>query len=174
MKIFNLYFKYFLLISTVYFILKAITGFIIYRSFNHEKLLSDTLFFGIPITLILVTYHIYKLNYTAKKFRAEIINYGAFQTENFYSNLSPIEIFENLKNKKFLDKIELQNENQILIEIGFTGKSWGDKVVVNSKKAKSRFEYKVQSKPIFPLTIIDFGQNLENVQRVKQYSKNFA
>ena len=175
MKLFKLSIKFFLLIVLIYSIFILGIYLLADREITLNGFVTRNLIFGIVMTLILVPFHKYQVNSTAKEFGLKSPDYDVAQIRVFYSSKSPEQVFKSIEKRSHYGKVSFLEANQIIkIKTGFSGKSWGDRIIINSMKEKEKYKYEVQSKPIFPLTIIDFGQNLENVFMIERYSKMLA
>ena len=172
MKLFKLYIKYFLVVSLIYTLLMVGLDLITNREITFSSIVIRILIFGVAMTLVLVTFHWYQVRNIAKQYGLKTPDYEVEQKRVFHSDNSPEQIYSTLKNRPIYRKVTFQEENKkIEIRTGFSGKSWGDKIIINSEKENGNYLYKVQSKPTSFLTIIDFGQNLENVLKIEHYAK---
>jgi hypothetical protein len=54
-------------------------------------------------------------------------------------------------------------------------KSWGEeiKIILKSNK-ENNFEYQLSSSPKLKTTIVDYGKNLENINKIESVIKNIA
>ena len=66
-------------------------------------------------------------------------------------------------------------ENGVLLKTGMTMKSWGEeiKIILKSNK-ENNFEYQLSSSPKLKTTIVDYGKNLENINKIESVIKNIA
>jgi hypothetical protein len=136
---------------------------------------SRILIFGLGMSLILVTFHKYQVKNVARKYGVEDPDLKVRQNRSFRSKVGIMEIYELLKYRNGFSKICLDEYSGIIsISTGFNGKSWGDKIIISQDKSSSEQHYQITSKPIFPFTVIDFGQNLENTLKVEYLIKNLA
>lgn len=148
--------------------LDSLTG----REITFSNIFFRILIFGVGMTLGLVSFHWYQVKNIANQYGLKNPDYEVEQNRVFYSNNSPEKIYNTLKNRPFYRKVTFKEENQIIeIKTGFSGKSWGDKIIIDAKKENGNYVYNVQSKPTSFLTVIDFGQNLENVLKIEHYAK---
>jgi hypothetical protein len=54
-------------------------------------------------------------------------------------------------------------------------KSWGEEIkIILKSKTKSEFEYMISSSPKLKTTLVDYGKNLENINRIENAIKNIA
>jgi len=164
-----------LVVSFIYLILMIILDLVSSREMTINNLVIRILIFGFGMTIVLVTFHINQVKNIAKKYGIENPDYEVRQKREFYSDLEPESIFNSIdKNNKYSKVAYNKMNKSIYLKTEFSGKSWGDKLFVSAQKDKNGFKYEIISKPIFPLTIIDFGQNLENVSKLENYIKNLA
>jgi len=143
--------------------------------FRLWKFLFMTFFFGIIMSLILVSFHKRRLKENGIH---EITdeNLGVSQTKNFRTELSKSELIEKLKNDPLSRKMKLlEVENGILLKTTMSWKSWGEKIEIILKSVqKPEFEYQVTSSSRFKITLIDYGKNLENINRIQNLIKSIA
>ncbi|CAL65861.1 hypothetical protein [Christiangramia forsetii] len=172
MKLFKLYSKFFIVVALTYSILMIGMDLVTGREITLYGIVIRILIFGIGMTLTLVSFHKYQVNNTAKAFGLKNPDYEVNQKKVFVSDKTPEQIYNIIKRRSQFRKVNFHESDQIIeIKTGFSGKSWGDNITIRSKKEKENYKYQVESKPIFPLTVIDFGQNLENVLKIERYSK---
>ena len=51
--------------------------------------------------------------------------------------------------------------------------SWGEEIsIILQTKGESDFNYKISSRPKLKMTLVDFGKNLENVNRLENVIKS--
>ncbi|MBE27378.1 MAG: hypothetical protein CMN33_06815, partial [Saprospirales bacterium] len=95
------------------------------------------------------------------------------QTE-FISKVSRDEFISRLSKDKVMSRMKLKtNEGTLKLNSGVTWKSWGETIAIKiSSASEGMFKYQIQSKPKLPITIIDFGKNLENILMIKKLVKN--
>ena len=173
--IIKLYLKTFLLTSIPYFALITLFSLDKISEIFMLKDISASLFFGIFMSLVLVSFHLYKL----KKDGVENItdeNIGVNQTITLETKLNKNELIQKLKLDPEIGKMKMSEmENGVLLKTGITLKSWGEeiKIIIKSNK-ENNFEYQVSSSPKLKTTIIDYGKNLENVNKIESVIKNIA
>ncbi|MDY8137493.1 hypothetical protein [Aquimarina sp. 2201CG5-10] len=143
--------------------------------FKLWKYLFMTFFFGITMSLILVSFHRFRLK---KNGIQEITNEnaGVNQTRNLKTELNKSDLIEKLKKDPVIGKMKITEiDNGILLKTGTTWKSWGEEIKISLKSAnKNDFEYTVSSSPKLKTTLFDYGKNLENVTRVENVIKNIT
>ena len=171
----KLYIKTFLLTAIPYFALMTLFGFDEISKTFIFKNITASLFFGILMSLILVSFHWYKL----KNVGVENItddNIGVNQTKIIETELSKNEIIQKLKLDPTIGKMNMSEmENGVLLKTGMTMKSWGEeiKIILKSNK-ENNFEYQLLSSPKLKTTIVDYGKNLENINKIESVIKNIA
>ena len=77
---------------------------------------------------------------------------------------------------RMIKKGTIQNENssagRIEAKAGMTWKTWGERISFDVRKISDReSEVEVSSRPIIRTTLVDYGKNLENVERILLYLK---
>jgi hypothetical protein len=173
--IIKLYFKTFLLTSIPYFALMTLFSLDENNEIFVLKNISASLFFGMFMSLALVSFHWYKL----KKDGVEIItdeNIGVNQSRIIQTKLNKTELIHKLKLDPKIGKMKMMEmENGVLLKTGMTMQSWGEeiKIILKSNK-ENNFEYQISSAPKLKTTIVDYGKNLENVNKIESVIKNIA
>ena len=142
--------------------------------FNLWSLLITSFFFGIAMSLILVSVQKYRL----KKNGVQEIsdkNFGVSQTAYIKSDLNKSELINKLKTDPVIRKMTMiEIENGILLQTGMTWKSWGEEIkIILKTDQESDFEYEISSSPKLKTTLIDYGKNLENIDQVKRAIKRY-
>tara|TARA_Y100000385_G_scaffold269916_1_gene308447 strand:+ start:385 stop:915 length:531 start_codon:yes stop_codon:yes gene_type:complete len=171
--ILKLYIKAFLIMGLMYASLMAITGYIDGESFSIFKFLFHAIFFGGTMSLTLVS--IYKSNLNDKGItNPSEENLKSVQQTEFISKVSRDEFISRLSKDKVMSRMKLKtNEGTLKLNSGVTWKSWGETIAIKiSSASEGMFKYQIQSKPKLPITIIDFGKNLENILMIKKLVKN--
>jgi hypothetical protein len=173
--ILKLYLKTFLLTVIPYFILKTLFGLADDSELIIWKNMSASLFLGIFMSLILVSFHWYKLKKDGiENFTDD--NVGVNQTRIIETNLNKKELIHKLKLNPTIGKMKMtEMENGVVFKTGMTMKSWGEeiKIILISNK-ESNFEYQVTSSPKLKITIVDYGKNLENINKIENVIKKIA
>lgn len=171
----KLYLKTFLLTGIPYGLLMIGTDILEGEGFSLFKFLFLTFFFGITMSLTQVSLHKYSL----KKHGINDVtdaNVGVAQTKKFFSELNLTELKIKLNNDPAIRKMKMKDtENGILLTTGISWKSFGENIniFINSHH-DSRYEYVVSSSPKIKTTMVDYGKNLENVNRIEKLIKNIA
>ena len=171
----KLYLKTFLLTGIPYALIMLGFDLADGHGFKLWKFLFMTLFFGITMSLILVSFHRYRL----KKMGVQEItseNLGVNQTKKIKSGINKSKLIETLKNDPITGKMKMKEiENGILLMTNMTWKSWGEEIKILLKSEEnSDFEYQVSSSPKLKITLADYGKNLENVILIENTIKNIA
>ncbi|MBS1777592.1 MAG: hypothetical protein JSS64_15100 [Bacteroidetes bacterium] len=166
--IIKLYLKAFVLIAISSFGVMILLSL---SDFSKKIILKDiitSLFFGLFMSLILVSYHLYRI----KKNGIKIItddNIGVNQTLTIETKLCLNEVIQKIKIDPNFGKMKMKVvENGIILETRTTMKSWGEaiKIIMNSNK-ENLFKYQVSSSPKLKTTIVDYGKNLENINKIE-------
>ncbi|WP_299438310.1 hypothetical protein [uncultured Aquimarina sp.] len=143
------------------------------EGFRLWKYLFMTFFFGITMSLILVSFHQYRLK---KNGIQEISNDNirVNQSINLKTGLNKTDLIKKLKTDPIIGKMKMKEiENGILLKSGISWKSWGEEIKIMLKSEKeSDFEYIISSSPKLKTTLVDYGKNLENVYRIENVIKN--
>lgn len=173
--IIKLYIKTFLLTAIPYYIFMTLFGLADDNQTIIWKNMLASLFFGIFMSLILVSFHWYKL----KKDGVENItddNVGVNQTRIIETKLNKNELIHKLKSDPIIGKIKMTEiENGVLFKTGMTMKSWGEEIkIILISNNESNFEYQITSNPKLKTTIVDYGKNLENINKIESIIKNNA
>lgn len=171
----KLYLKTFLVLGIPYGLFMVGSDLVEGKGFSLWKFLFLTSFFGITMSLILVSFHRYRLKKNGIQEITEE-NLGVSQTKNLQSKLNKKELIEKLKTDPIIGKMKMTEiENGILIKSGMTWKSWGEVIkIILSFNRGDDFEYQVSSRPKLKTTLFDYGKNLENVNRIENVLKNIA
>ena len=171
----KLYLKVFLRVGVLYVLI--ILGFDLAdgNGFRLWKLIFIFFYFGITMSILNISYHIYMLK---KNGIQEITNetLKASQTKSLNSEMNKTELIQKLKKDPIIGKMKMTEiENGILIKTKMTWKSFGEEIKIISKSDEnSDFEYQVSSCPKLKTTLLDYGKNLENITRIINAIKNIA
>lgn|SRR5690554_3880608 len=171
----KLYLKTFLLTGIPYGLIMLGFDLADGNGFRLWKFIFLTLFFGVTMSLILVSFHRYRL----KKSGVQEIsdqNLGVSQKKDIKSELSKSELIEKLKTDPIIGKMKMtETENGILLNTGMTWKSWGEEIkIIQKANEECGFDYRIISRPKLITTLVDYGKNLENVNRIENVIKNIA
>ncbi|HUR30598.1 MAG TPA: hypothetical protein VMZ69_04150 [Saprospiraceae bacterium] len=125
--------------------------------------------FGTFMSLILVTFHLIRLRYLGiKEFTTEILRPS--QKKILQSDISKQELISKLKSDPVVGKMQMnENGNEISLKSGMNLWGFGENISIkiNPKTIQST-EYEIESTPIMKTTLVDFGKNLQNVNRIEK------
>ncbi|TXC90451.1 hypothetical protein FS935_10960 [Metabacillus litoralis] len=128
------------------------------------------LVFGLFMSLILTI-----LDYQSNKSIGEGKSSGVHKKGSIEVQLPGHEAFKVCKKVgSVLNGARISYENQqkglLIIKTGISWKTWGDiiEVVVEEVGANST-RVSIQSRPLVPTTLVDYGKNSENIQRIIRY-----
>jgi uncharacterized Zn finger protein (UPF0148 family) len=83
-----------------------------------------------------------------------------------------LESVDSLNKSKLIEKNK--GAGHITAKCGFTLKTWGDKIEFKIKIIdEDRTEVEFSSKPIMPLTVFDYGKNLQNIKTLENVLKPY-
>ena len=164
--IFKQYVKMFLLFGIIYGCISWIMDFLVGDSTVIPVYLFSSVFFGAAMSLTLVTYQRYRL----KKDGVEDLNDSNLkvnQSKKIILELSIDEIMSKLKTDSELAKMGIKKtDDEIVIKTGITWRSWGEVIRIIRNQNSNGSEYTVQSSSKVKATLIDYGKNLHNVERI--------
>ncbi|NKI25502.1 hypothetical protein HCG49_02875 [Arenibacter sp. 6A1] len=171
----KLYLKTFFYTGIPYGLIMMAFDFVDGNGFRLWKFLLMASFFGITMSLILVSFHKHRL----QKNGIQVItdeNLGVTQRKSLTSELNKLELIEKLKIDPIIGKMKMTKiENGILLKTGMTWKSWGEEIkIIQKTDIVTDFEYQISSSPKLRTTLIDYGKNLENINRIEKAIKNIA
>jgi hypothetical protein len=143
--------------------------------FRLWKFLFLIFFFGTTMSITLVSFHKNRLKKNGIKELTDK-NLGVNQTKSLKSELSKIELIEKLKLDPIIGKMKMnETEKGIVLKTGVTWKSWGEEIKIILKSIKDKeFEYEISSNPRLKTTLVDYGKNLQNVNKIENVIKNIA
>lgn len=151
-----------------YGICMLVIGLVNGHEFRLGFFLFSTLIFGTTMSLFSVSVHIRRL----KKIGVQKItsdNLKVSQNKVLKSKLTKAMLIEKLQIDPLMGKMKMTEiEQGLIIETGMTWKSRGEeiKIIISSFENKL-YEYQISSKPKLKPTLVDFGRNLENVNRIE-------
>lgn len=113
-------------------------------------------------------YHVYKHIREIKKLHPGSLNASDFQVHqvlNLQTPLTKAQILTKLQTNFPAKEWEMASEpDTIRLKTSYSWKSWGEKVQIRIKKLNEELsEIIIESKPINPITLWDFGKNQENI-----------
>lgn len=170
----KLYLRTFLLPGILYGLLTAGFDLADGNGFRLWKFLFLTFCFGC-MSFLLVQFHKYRLKKNGVQEMTDQ-NLGVSQKKNLKSEFNKSELIEKLKSDPIIGKMKMQEiENGIILKTGMTWLSWGEEIrIILQTKGVSDFDYQISSRPKLKMTLVDFGKNLENVNRIENVMKNMA
>jgi len=164
-----LYIKYFFITGLLYAVLRILLDLAIDRETSWYDFFINFVIFGLGMSLAVVSFHLYSLRNLAKRNGKKDFNIEPQQSEEILSSTQPAQLSENLKNIPNFNRVKHDRENDhIQVKTGFSGKSWGDRIDITYKPEGDKFKYEIISRPKFAFTMLDFGQNLENILRIQK------
>ncbi len=171
--ILKLYIKAFLIMGLTFASFMAIADYIGNQSFSVLKFLLQAIFFGGTMSLTLVSIHKSNLNKKGITDPSKE-NLKTIQTTEFITKVSKDEFISRLSKDKIMSRMKLIiNDEDLKLNSGITWISWGEIIAIKiSSASEGMFKYEIQSKPKLPITIIDYGKNLENILMIKKLIKN--
>lgn len=170
----KLYLRTFLLTGIPYGLLTVGFDLADGNGFRLWKFLFLTSCFGC-MSFLLVSFHKYRLKKNGVREMTNQ-NLGVSQKKNLKSDINKSELIEKLKSDPVIGKMKMQEiENGIILKTGMTWLSWGEEIrIIMQTKRESDFDYQISSRPKLKTTLVDFGKNLENVNRIENVMKNIG
>jgi len=145
------------------------------EEFNLFKVLFNFLFFGLFMALNFTYLHKRGLR---KRGISEITddNLNVNQLSEIISDLSINDLIDKLKNDNNFKRMNIKKaDNGIIIDSGIKLTSWGEKIqITECKNENEKRILKISSKPKLKTTLVDYGQNKENIDRITELIKNVA
>lgn len=168
--IIKLYLKTFILTALPYYLISTLFDL---GDENELVFVIRTLTFGLFMSLTLVSIHWYKLKQAGVENLTDE-NVGVNQTRMIETELNVNELVEKLKLDSVFGKLKWkESDNGVSATTGFSIYSWGEVISINFKsKNEAHFEYQVSSRSKLLTTIVDFGKNLSNVNKIERIIKN--
>lgn len=161
------YIKLFLTLSIPFGIVMGISRYISRDIVDWNYILFMGVFYGLIMAILLGTAHIINVREELKNGYFTVLGMDS-QSKTISSELSFMEIFELLKVKlgaKFISYN--QDENIIIAKIGISMQSSGETLKISKLKSQETEQvYKIESKPKLFSTIVDFGKNISNINKV--------
>lgn len=139
------------------------------HGFRVWRFLFLTVFFGIFMSLTLVSFHRHRLKKNGiQKVTSDDLRVS--QQRVVTAGITQQTLVEELKNDPIIGKMKrMESENEIVIRSGITWKSWGEHMKITmSPVGENQWNYVVSSSPRVKPTIVDYGKNVENVNRIEQ------
>jgi len=127
------------------------------------------------MSLFFVSFHKYRLKKNGIQELTDE-NLGVRQTKEIKTKLEKTELIKRLKTDPIISKMKMtETENGIALKTGITWESWGEEIkIVLKSETDSDFEYQISSSPKLKTTIIDYGKNLKNLNRIENVIKTIA
>jgi hypothetical protein len=170
-------------IYIIIFLLTAIIYFLIMTLFDLNdiskviilKNITESLFFGILMSIILGSFHWYSLKKDGVKEITED-HIGVNQTKLLETNLNLNDLIQKLKLHPTIATMKMTKmENGVLLKTGMSMKSWGEEIHIILKSNKeNHFEYQLSSIPKSKTTVVDYGKNVCNIHKIESIIKNLA
>jgi hypothetical protein len=137
------------------------------------------LLFGISCSLLIGYFHIRAIKKRGYEISEKTLD--ASQERNFELKIPYDEAYTLcLKSINFIPKSRIKKDDRSMgridARIGISGASWGELISFKVHKMKNddRTYVKVSSKPIFPITYVDWGKNLDNIDAIINFLKKNA
>jgi len=137
--------------------------------FSFSDFIYPTLFFGIFMSLIFASLHLYSLKELGIH-KITSSNMSVSQTKNIRTSINLSELIEKIKQDKFFINPKISEKDAtVLIKTGFSIKSWGEVISIKQMSHDNGvFEYQISSKPKLITTLVDFGKSHENIIRIEK------
>lgn len=166
----KLYLKVFLLTGIPFATIMVFTKSFFKGGFNMLEFLALAFFFGFLMSLTIVSWHVNRLKKNGiKELTNE--NLSVNQKRIITSNLDQEQLINKLKCDSVLGRMKIiPTKSGIKLKAGTTFWSWGEtmKIISNPIPQDDKYEYHITSKPKLKTTIIDYGKNLENVEKIQK------
>ena len=159
----------------VFSILNLLSDYFRDEKFNLFRILFNFLFIGLFMAVFLTYLHKKELRKKGiSKFTDDNLNVN--QHSEIISDLSINKLIDKLKNDNHFKRMNIKkSDNGIIIKSGIKLTSWGEKIeITESKNENEKRIIKITSKPKLKTTLVDFGQNKENIDRITELIKNVA
>ena len=130
------------------------------------------LVFGTIASYILISLH----KSLSRKVVTDSFNhvFGIFQTRRIEIPLSYEDAYSLcLQSLKTISRCSIQSqspdEGTMKARAGINWKTWGDDVLIELVKGEMATIVEISSRPSARSTLVDFGKNLDNVERIKRF-----
>lgn len=146
----------------------AIFNLILSSEINPWQLLFTGVSFGLFMGLSAVNVF---SNEMKKMGRDPILNsdISVVQSRDVVSDVSLNQLIDVIKGSDLFGKMSLmQSESEITLRSGFSWKSWGEEIKITNLNSFDQNQYKIESRPRFKFTVVDYGKNLMNVEKLVQ------
>jgi hypothetical protein len=103
-------------------------------------------------------------------------NLNVNQQTEIISDLSINDLIDKLKNDSNFKKMNVEKtDNGFILKSGIKLTSWGEKIeITESKNENDKRILIISSKPRLITTVVDYGQNKENIDKINKLIKNIA
>lgn len=140
------------------------------RPFFLDALVSGILFGAVVIIIMMIVQklHLRKTGNAGKK--VQLINQAEFKLEGTKEQV--IELCRNsLDSIKNSSVLEINREAGLIrAKAGMTWYTWGDEITFQIESiGDHNYSVSVTSRPMVKTTLIDYGKNLDNIQKIKSY-----
>jgi hypothetical protein len=158
-----------------YSVFNLISDYFTDKDFSLFKILFDLLFFGLFMALLFTYFHKRELRKRGISVFTDD-NLNVKQLTEIISDLSINDLIDKLKNDNNFKRMNIKKVDiGIIIDSGIKLTSWGEKIqITESKNENEKRILKISSKPKLKITIVDYGQNKENIDRIIELIKNAA
>ncbi len=169
----RLYVKTFFLTGVPYGLCMMGVDWALGNGFRWGRFLFLMFFFGLTMSLVLVSLHKYKLRKLGVR-EIDDDNIGVRQSRKLSSRLSLSELTDKLKANSATRKMRVKEiENGILLKTGISWKSWGEIIkIVLKNRSETGFEYQITSYPKLKTSLVDYGKSIENINRIEELLKD--
>ena len=148
-------------------------------SMQREKVF-DVILNGILSGLVFGTLVSYLLISLHKSFSRKVVtdsfnhDFGIFQSRRIEIPLSYEDAYRLcLQSLKTISRCSIQSQSHdegiIKARAGINWKTWGDNVLLKLVKGEGATIVEISSRPSARSTLVDFGKNLDNVERIKSF-----
>lgn len=166
-----------LLMGLYYLIVSALLIHMVYLGLIFWILIVHAgIFFGVAMSLIMGTLHI--MGIKSKHYPVSDEALDVRQKREIFTDLPYDEIFNACISsidavKKGRIVSEDRTKGRIDAQTGWSWKSWGEKISFDIRKqAGDKSVISVTSRPKVGTTLVDYGKNLDNVEKISIYLKN--
>ncbi|MBK9980886.1 MAG: hypothetical protein IPP15_00435 [Saprospiraceae bacterium] len=165
----TLYTKLFLFTGILFGLLMLLSYLLVGEGFDFKHVILRAAYFGVFMSFVLGTFHIGRIVMKgAGKLTSD--NLSVRHKEQIQSGLDFQKLLNAIKTDPVLNKMEIQQgENMVTLKSGLNWFSWGERILINVKAAhNSLTTYEISSEPVLKTTLVDYGKNLENINRIEK------
>lgn len=170
----KLYIKIFLYTGVAFGLISTVIDpLILGEPFVLWKFLFKSVFFGLFMSLALVSWHLRELKKMGVKNMSDE-NLAIRQKKTIKTHFSKDEIVNKLKSTPNLDNRSLkESTNSIMIKTKMSWKSWGERISISFNEVEDGIqEITISSKPKAIFAFIDYGKNKKNVLQIEELLTN--